>query len=92
MPVAKVTEIIRTLFTGLADAGIIDEATAKNFSAKSLRCGGVRQAAAEEIRDGVTQGHGGWQQRTSLVHYDNIRPTEALDVSHALNAALARCH
>ena len=76
---------------GLADAGIIDEATARNLSAKLLRCGGVSQAAAEEIRDGVTQGHGGWQQRVSLVHYDAMRPTEALDVSRALNAALARC-
>ena len=90
MPTAKVTEIIRKLFMGLADAGDIDEAMAMNFSAKSLRCGGVSQAAAEQIRDGVTQGHGGWQQRTSLVHYDAMRPTEALDVSHALNAALAR--
>ena len=66
---------------GLADANIIDEATARNFSAKSLRCGGVSQAAAEEIRDGVTQGRGGWQQRASLVHYDAMRPTKALGVA-----------
>ena len=91
MPAAKVTEIIRKLFMGLADSGVIDEATAKGFSAKPLRCGGVSQAAAEEIRDEVTQGLGGWQQRTSLVHYDTIRPTEALDVSRALIATLARC-
>jgi len=66
MPVAKVTEMIRKPFMGLADAGVIDEATVKNFSAKSLRCGGVSQAAAEEIRDGVIHGPGGWQQRTFL--------------------------
>ena len=91
MPISKVTEVIRKLFMGLADAGIIDDATASNFSAKSLRCGGVSQATAEEIRYGVTQGHGGWQQRASLVHYDAMRPTEALYGSRALNAALARC-
>ena len=60
MPIAKVTEINRKLFMGVADAGIVDGATAKGFSARSLRCGGISQAAAEKIRDGVTQGHGGW--------------------------------
>ena len=83
MPVANATDIIRKPFIGSADAGVVDEGTA-NLLAKSLRCGGVSQATAEEIRDGVTQSHGGWQQRTSLVHYDAIRPTSALDVSMCL--------
>ena len=66
----------------------MDEAL--QFSAKSLRCGGVSQAAGEAVRDGVLQGHGGWLQRTSLRHYDLMRESEGLCVSGALNAAVER--
>ena len=91
MPTARVTEIVRGLYVGLAIAGEISMEEAVEFSSKSLRCGGVSQAAAEAIRDGVTQAHGGWLIRQSLVHYDLARPDEAFDVSHALNEATSKC-
>ena len=91
MPKYRVTEIVRALFVGLAVKGVISMEEALAFSAKSMRCGGVSQAAAEAIRDGFTQAHGGWLIRQSLVHYDVARPDEAFDVSHAMNAATARC-
>ena len=46
--------------------------------------------AANFVRDGVVQGHGGWLMRESLVHYDQIRKGERRDVSRALNAAVAK--
>ena len=61
---------MRGLYVGLAIAGEISMEEAMEFSSKSLRCGGVSQAAAEAIRDGVTQAHGGWLIRQSLVHHD----------------------
>jgi len=91
MPKARVTEIVRGLYVGLAVAGAMSMEEALAFSAKSLRCGGVSEAAGQAIRDGVTQAHGGWLVRQSLVHYDLARPDEAFDVSHALNGATAKC-
>ena len=51
----------------------------------------MSQAAGEAIRDGVTQAHGRWLIRQSLVHYDLARLDEVFDVSHALNEATTRC-
>ena len=91
MPKARVTEVVRGLYVGLAVVGAMGMEEALAFSAKSLRCGGVSEAAGQAIRDGVTQAHGGWLVRQSLVHYDLARPDEAFDVSHALNGATAKC-
>ncbi|MFB0956116.1 MAG: hypothetical protein QMB43_04070, partial [Alistipes putredinis] len=63
---------------------------ARRFSAKSMRCGGTSAAAAEAVRDGVLQGHGGWLARTSLVHYDQMMESEKATVSATLNAAVAK--
>lgn len=90
MPRARVTEIMRVFFLELAAAGLMTEEEARAFTSKSLRCGGVSQASAEAIRDGVLQGHGGWLQRQSLVHYDLMRPGESSDVSRALNRAVGK--
>jgi len=90
MPKSRVTEIMRVFFLEMADKGLMTEEQARAFSSKSLRCGGVSQATAEAVRDGVVQGHGGWLQRQSLVHYDLMRPGEAPDVSRALNKAVGR--
>jgi hypothetical protein len=89
MPKAKVTAILRVLFLELAALGLMTEEEAKAFSSKSMRAGGVTAAAAEAVRDGVIQGHGGWLHRQSLVHYDLMRESERSDVSAALNAAVA---
>ena len=90
MPKARVSEILKVYFRELAAAGRMTEEEAEAFSSKSLRCGGVSQAAAETIRDGVVQGHGGWLQRQSLVHYDQMRPGEKPFVSRALNTAVEK--
>jgi hypothetical protein len=90
MPKSRVTEVLRILFLNMHKAGLISEEEARAFSSKSLRCGGVSQAAAEAVRDGVFQGHGGWLQRQSLVHYDVMRASERPDVSTALNASIDR--
>ena len=68
MPTARVTEIVRGLYIGLAVSGGMTMEEALAFSSTSLRCGGVSQAAREAIRDGVNQTHGGWLVRQSLVH------------------------
>jgi hypothetical protein len=90
MPKSQVTLRIRALFVAVAENGRMTMDEALQFSAKSLRCGGVSQAAGEAVRDGVLQGHGGWLQRTSLRHYDLMRESEGLCVSGALNAAVER--
>lgn len=89
MPKARVTAILRVLFLELASLGLMTEEEARAFSSKSMRAGGVTVAAAEAVRDGVIQGHGGWLHRQSLVHYDLMRESERSDVSSALNAAVA---
>ena len=72
----------------LAEMGKMDMEQARKFTGKSMRCGGVSEAAANAVRDGVLQGHGGWLCRASLVNYDLIKDGEREDVSHALNTAL----
>ena len=62
--------------------------SASVFSAKSLRCGGCSAAAAEGMRDGVTQGHGGWLSRTSLKHYDLMQVNEETLTSTKLSKAV----
>ena len=89
MPKARVTAILRVLFLELAGLGLMTEEEARAFSSKSMRAGGVTVAAAEAVRDGVIQGHGGWLHRQSLVHYDLMRESERSDVSAALNTAVA---
>ena len=90
MPKSRVTELVKELFMGLVDSGDMTEEEARAFSSKSLRTGGVSEAAANAVRDGVVQGHGGWLQRQSLVHYDQMRPGETPDVSRALNSAVGK--
>ena len=87
---ATVTSRVRELFLGLAARGLMSLEEAKAFSSKSLRCGGVSAAAAEAVRDGVLQGHGGWLQRQSLRHYDLMRQSERTLVSRALMGAVQR--
>jgi hypothetical protein len=88
MPKARVTEMLRMLFLQLASLGALTEQEARAISSKSLRCGGVTQAAASCIRDGVVQAHGGWLHRQSLIHYDLMRKNEQSDVSRALGEAV----
>jgi hypothetical protein len=88
MPKSRVTELLRMLFLQLAALGALTEQEARAFSSKSLRCGGVTQAAASCIRDGVVQAHGGWLHRQSLIHYDLMRNDEQSDVSRALGEAV----
>jgi hypothetical protein len=88
IPKDQVTLRIKSLFKGLAEQGVLTLEEAKEFSGKSLRCGGVSSAAAECIRDGVVQGHGGWLTRQSLRHYDLMKPSERSAVSSALNKAM----
>ncbi len=88
MPKARVTELWRVLYLELARLGFMTEEEARAISSKSLRCGGVTQAAASAIRDGVVQAHGGWLHRQSLIHYDPIRDDEQSDVSRALGEAV----
>jgi hypothetical protein len=90
MPVARVTETIRALYVQLASTGKVTLEQARQFSGKSMRCGGVSAAAGLAIRDGVLQGHGGWLSRASLIHYDGMTPGEIPEVSRALNAEVAR--
>lgn len=82
----RVTMVIKDLYKGLARHKGLDEEWAAHFSGKSMRCGGVSEAAGAAVRDGVLQGHGGWLQRQSLVHYDLMRPSERGDVSSAIGA------
>ena len=90
MPKGKGTEIVKKLFLSLADLDLMTEEEANTFSGKPARTGGVSEAAANFVRDGVVQGHGGWLMGESLVHYDQIREGERRDVSRALNAAVAK--
>jgi hypothetical protein len=88
---AMVTMRVKALFMGLAETGVISADEAGMFSGKSMRCGGVSAAAAEAVRDGVLQGHGGWLQRQSLRHYDLMRESETCEVSVALTQTVKRC-
>jgi hypothetical protein len=85
-----VSRCVKALFLGLAEDGFMSQQEARDFSGKSMRCGGVSAAAAEAVRDGVLQGHGGWLQRQSLRHYDLIRESEKCLVSSALTKAVER--
>jgi hypothetical protein len=87
---AMVSKRVRSLFMGLVETGDLTEEEAKEFSGKSMRCGGVSAAAAEAVRDGVLQGHGGWLQRQSLRHYDLMRDSEQCLVSSRLTQAVKR--
>jgi hypothetical protein len=89
MPKSRVTEIMRVFYLELAAQGHMTEEEGRAFSSKSLRSGGVSEASAECIRDGVLQGHGGWLHRQSLVHYDLMREGERCDVSKALGKAVS---
>ena len=84
------TSRVRELFLGLAARGLMSMEEAKEFSSKSLRCGGVSATAAEAVRDGVLQGHGGWLQRQSLRHYDLMRQSERTLVPRSLMGAVHR--
>ena len=88
MPKSRVTAIIKELFMHLAEQGHMDAEEASQYSSKSLRCGGVSEASALAVRDGVLQGHGGWLSRQSLIHYDGIQESERHVVSGALNEAV----
>lgn len=87
---AMVSLRVRSLFMGLVETGDLTVEEAKEFSGKSMRCGGVSAAAAEAVRDGVLQGHGGWLQRQSLRHYDLMRDSEQCLVSSRLTRAVQR--
>jgi hypothetical protein len=88
MPKARVSELMRVFYLELARQGVMTEDEARRFSSKSLRCGGVSEAAGACIRDGVLQGHGGWLHRQSLIHYDLMREGERCEVSKALGRAV----
>lgn len=92
MPDPRVSKIVKAVMVTLAtlqpDLLTIEEA--RRFSAKSLRCGGTSAAAAEAVRDGVLQGHGGWLSRASLIHYDNMMESERPLVSTTLNSAVVQ--
>ena len=86
-------ELMRTanaLFTTTVAGRALEEA--KRCWAKSLRCGGCSEAAAQGVREGVTQGHGGWLSRTSLIHYDLMKKSEATLTSRGLPAADSSTH
>lgn len=92
MPDSRVSMVLKRMMVTLArvrpDLLTMEEARA--FSAKSLRCGGTSESAAQQVRDGVKQGHGGWLSRESLRHYDLMTKGEETAVSKALSAAVAR--
>ena len=93
MPDSRVTKIIKDVMTTVAkvtNGKVLTLEEAKHFSAKSLRCGGCSEAAAQGVREGVTQGHGGWLSRTSLIHYDLMKKSEATLTSEKLSAAVQR--
>jgi hypothetical protein len=84
----KASSLVKAIFIGLAEQGVMDMEDALEFSGKSCRCGGVTASAAEAVRDGVLQGHGGWLQRTSLRHYDVMKDSEKGLVSQTLGLAV----
>ena len=91
MPDSRVTKIIKDVMMTVAESSdeqVLTRDEAKAFSAKSMRCGGCSQAAAEGVRDGIVQGHGGWLSRTSLVHYDFMQKHEETFTSQKLSAAV----
>ena len=91
MPNARVTDIVRELYGLLAEAGHIEAERAKEFTAKSMRCGGVSSAAAACVRAGVIHGHGGWFDIESQKHYDVMKTDEVGLVSQKLGTELSRC-
>ena len=90
MPDARVSSIIKGLMRQVAETrpDLLSAEEAKKFSAKSMRCGGTSEAAAQCVRDGVTFAHGGWATRQSLIHYDLMKKGEETAVSRALNRAV----
>ena len=91
MPDSRVNKIVKGLFIALAKAKpeVLSPELASKFTAKSMRCGGTSAASAGAVRDAVLQGHGGWLNRKSLVHYDLMTESEKALVSSSLNAAVA---
>ena len=93
MPDSRVTKIVKDVMMTVAKVTkgeVLTLEEAKRFSAKSLRCGGCSEAAAQGVREGVTQGHGGWLSRTSLIHYDLMKKSEATLTSMSLSAAVQK--
>ena len=90
MPDSRVSSVIKGLMQQVATARpeLLTPEEAKKFSAKSMRCGGTSEAAAQCVRDGVTFAHGGWATRQSLIHYDLMKKGEEGAVSRALNKAV----
>jgi hypothetical protein len=86
IPKARVSSLVKGLHVALGNLHGWERSWGTAYSAKSLRCGGVTEAAAAAVRDGVLQGHGGWLQRQSLVHYDLMKPSERMLVSGTLNS------
>lgn len=85
IPKSRVSRIIKQVHQELGSVMGWGRSWGDPYSAKSLRCGGVTEAAGACVRDGVLQGHGGWLQRQSLVHYDLMKDDERLVVSGTLN-------
>jgi len=94
MPDSRVASTVKGVFAALAEAkpDVLSEEEAKKFSTRSLRSGGVSSAAAECVRDGVVQGHGGWLARESLRHYDQMKENERTGVVDALGKAIAKAY
>ena len=92
MPDSRVGRVVKGAFRALAKAkpNLLSSEEAEKFSTKSLRTGGVSSAAAECVRDGVLQGHGGWLARESLRHYDQMKEGERTSVGQALGKAVER--
>lgn len=92
MPDSRVSVILKRMMVTLAAErpDLLSKEEAQTFSAKSLRCGGTSESAAQQVRDGVKQGHGGWLSRESLRHYDLMQRSEETAVSKALSAAVTR--
>lgn len=90
MPDPRVSKIVKGAMVALATANpeLLSMEEARKFSAKSMRCGGTSAAAAEQVRDGVLQGHGGWISRQSLISYDLMMESEKTLVSQELNSAV----
>ena len=92
MPDSRVTVIVKRAMLALAVArpDVLSAEEAQKFSAKSLRTGGTSESAAQQIREGVMQGHGGWASRKSLDHYDQMKKSEHGVVSSLLNGAISQ--
>ena len=93
MPDSRVGRVVKGMFKELAKAKpeLLTAEDAEKFSTRSMRSGGVSSAAAECVRDGVLQGHGGWLARESLRHYDQMKEKEKTVVGDALGKAISKC-